>query len=160
MIGSRRKNPANPTIFRARASGPTSTFGAAPGRLALPAARCYVGRRKYGEFFMKASFMRAFLTRALSLAAAIMFLASPALAQIPKLNLLQDTKPAKTQEEKDAESAQEKAYKDSLKKIPDAKAPSDPWGTVRSTDTPAKSASSGKSKAKTGTATGTGTSAN
>ena len=109
---------------------------------------------------MKASFMRAFLTRALSLAAAIMLLASPALAQIPKLNLLQDTKPAKTQEEKDAESAQEKAYKDSLKKIPDAKAPSDPWGTVRSTDTPAKSASSGKSKAKTGTATGTGTSAN
>jgi hypothetical protein len=104
---------------------------------------------------MKAVFMRAFFVRALGLAAAIIFLASPALAQVPKLNLLQD-KPAKTQEEKDAESAQEKAYKDSLKKIPDAKAPADPWGTVRGPDAPAKSASSSKPKAKTGT----GTSAN
>jgi hypothetical protein len=105
---------------------------------------------------MKALFMRAFLTRALSLAAAVVLLASPALAQIPKLNLLQDNKPSKTQEEKDAESAQEKAYKDSLKKIPDAKAPADPWGAVRSTDAPAakapaKSASSSRPKAKTGT---------
>jgi hypothetical protein len=105
---------------------------------------------------MKALFMRAFLTRALSFAAAVMLLASPALAQIPKLNLLQDNKPSKTQEEKDAETAQEKAYRDSLKKIPDAKAP-DPWGAVRSTDAPAakapaKSASSNKPKAKTGTA--------
>ena len=111
---------------------------------------------------MKALFTRALLTkalftRALGLAAAIMLSASPALAQVPKLNLLQDNKPAKTQEERDAESAQEKAYKDSLKKIPDAKAPADPWGTVRSPDAPAaKSASSSKSKAKTGTA-GTGT---
>ena len=89
--------------------------------------------------------------KALRLAAAIMLLASPALAQIPKLNLLQD-KPGKTQDEKDAESAQEKAYKDTLKKIPDAKQSSDPWGSVRS-DTPAapaKSASSAKPKAKTG----------
>ena len=105
---------------------------------------------------MKALFTRALFTRALGLAAAIMLLVSPALAQIPKLNLLQDNKPAKTQEEKDAKSAQDKAYKDSLKKIPDAKAPSDPWGTVRSPDAPAKSASSSKSKAKTGAA-GTGT---
>jgi hypothetical protein len=97
---------------------------------------------------------REFSMRALRLAAAIMLLASPAFAQIPKLNLLQDNKPAKTQEEKDAESAQEKAYKDSLKKIPDQKAPSDPWGTVRS-DAPAsssaKSVSSTKSKTKSGT---------
>ena len=90
--------------------------------------------------------------KALRLTAAIMFLASPAFAQVPKLNLLQDNKPAKTQEEKDAESAQEKAYRDSLRKIPDAKPPADPWGTVRSTDAPAaKSASSSaKAKAKTG----------
>jgi len=89
--------------------------------------------------------------RAVRLAAAIMLLASPAFAQIPKLNLLQD-KPGKTQEEKDAEAAQDKAYRDSLKKIPDAKPSADPWGGVRS-DTPAapaKSAST-KSKAKTGT---------
>jgi hypothetical protein len=112
---------------------------------------------------MRALFMRAFVVRALSLAAAIMLLASPALAQIPKLNLLQDNRPTKTQEEKDAESAQEKAYKESLKKIPDAKAPSDPWSTVR-TDAPAaapaKSASSSKPKAKSGTTANSGASAN
>ena len=120
---------------------------------------------------MKTSFVRAFFARAsfvrgLRLAPAIMLLASPALAQMPKLNLLQDNKPAKTQEEKDADSAQEKAYRESLKKIPDAKPPADPWGIVRSTDAPAKSqaksasssASSTKSKAKSGTAS-TGTSA-
>ena len=90
--------------------------------------------------------------RALRLAAAIMLLASPAFAQIPKLNLLQD-KPGKTDDEKNAEAAQDKAYRDSLKKIPDQKAPSDPWGSVRSDtpSSPAKSASSAKSKAKTGT---------
>ena len=58
--------------------------------------------------------------KALRLAAAIMLLASPAVAQIPKLNLLQDNKPAMTPDEKAAEDAQQKAYKDSLKKIPDA----------------------------------------
>jgi hypothetical protein len=79
-----------------------------------------------------------------------MLLASPAFAQIPKLNLLQD-KPGKSDDEKAAEAAQEKAYKDSLKKIPDQKAPADPWGTVRSdapAASPSKSASSSKSKAK------------
>ena len=91
--------------------------------------------------------------RALRLAAAIVLLASPAFAQVPKLNLLQD-KPSKSEDEKNAEAAQDRAYKDSLKKIPDQKAPADPWGTVRSGDTPAaKSASTTKSKAK-------GTSAN
>ena len=84
--------------------------------------------------------------KAVRLAAAIMLLASPAFAQIPKLNLLQD-KPGKTQEEKDADAARDKAYKDSLKKIPDAKASSDPWGTVRS-DTP--KAATAKSRTRTG----------
>ena len=89
--------------------------------------------------------------KAVRLAAAIMLLASPAFAQIPKLNLLQD-KPSKTEDEKNAEAAQEKAYKDSLKKIPDQKAPADPWGGVRSDapPAPAKSASTAKSKAKAG----------
>jgi hypothetical protein len=87
------------------------------------------------------------------MAAVIMLVASPALAQIPQMNLLQDNKPAKSQEEKDAEAARDKAYRDSLKKIPDAKAPADPWGNVRSTDTPkapAKAASSAKPKTKSG----------
>jgi len=77
------------------------------------------------------------------LPASIMLLASPALAQIPPVNLWQDNKPPKSQEERDAESARDKAYKDSLKKIPDAKQPADPWGGVRSdTAAPAKSTSS------------------
>ena len=87
------------------------------------------------------------------LAAAIILLSSPAFAQVPPVNLLQDNKPAKSQEERDAESARDKAYKESLKKIPDAKAPADPWGNVRSSDAPktsAKSASSAKTKTKSG----------
>ena len=100
--------------------------------------------------------------RALRLAVAITFLTSPAFAQIPKLNLLQD-KPGKSQEEKDAEAAQDKAYRDSLKKIPDQKAPADPWGSVRSdapSSPPARSASSAKSKAKSGTSASGGASPN
>jgi hypothetical protein len=88
--------------------------------------------------------------KAVRLAAAIMLLASPAFAQIPKLNLLQD-KPSKTDDEKATEAAQDKAYKDSLKKIPDQKAPADPWGSVRSdapAAAPSKSVSTSKSKAK------------
>jgi hypothetical protein len=87
--------------------------------------------------------------------AVIVLLASPAFAQstTPSLNLLMDNKPAKSQEEKDAEAARDKAYQDSLKKIPDAKPPADPWGNVRSTDAPkapAKAAASAKPKTKTG----------
>ena len=43
----------------------------------------------------------------------------------------------------------EKAYKESLKKIPDAKTSSDPWGTVRSNDAP-KTAAPAKPKTQTG----------
>jgi len=92
--------------------------------------------------------------RVFRIAAAVVLLASPAFAQIPPVNLLQD-KPGKTQEEKDAEAVRDKAYQDTLKKIPDAKAPADPWGNVRSTETPkapAKAATSAKPKTKTGTA--------
>ncbi len=91
--------------------------------------------------------MKVFIT-----AVVIALLVSPAYAQIPPLNLIQD-KPGKTQEEKDADAAREKAYKESLKKIPDAKAPADPWGNVRS-DTPKtadKATAPAKSK-KTGSA--------
>ena len=91
--------------------------------------------------------------RIFRLAAAIILLASPAYAQIPPVNLLQDNKPAKSQEERDAESARDKAYKESLKKIPDAKAPADPCGNVRGPDSPkasAKSESSAKTKTKSG----------
>jgi hypothetical protein len=58
-------------------------------------------------------------------------LAGPAYAQMPNLNLLQDG-PSKTPEEKAAEAEREKAYKETLKKIPDAKTANDPWGGMRS----------------------------
>ena len=78
----------------------------------------------------------------------------PARAQgLPPINLLADG-PGKSQEEKDAEEARDKAYKETLKKIPDAKVSSDPWGSVRSTDAPktppAKTTASAKPKSKTG----------
>ena len=87
------------------------------------------------------------------LAAVFALLTGPAYAQMPNINLMPQVKTL-TPEEKEQEAAQQKAYRDSLKKIPDAKAPNDPWGTVRSTDTPktspAKTAS--PAKPKTGSA--------
>lgn len=57
-------------------------------------------------------------------------LAGPAYAQMPNLNLLQEG-PGKTPEEKAADAEREKAYKETLKKIPDAKSSNDPWGGMR-----------------------------
>jgi hypothetical protein len=73
--------------------------------------------------------------RVFRIAAAFALLTGPAYAQLPPINLLADT-PSKTPDQIEQEAAQQKAYKDSLRKIPDAKASSDPWGNVRSTDTP------------------------
>ena len=73
--------------------------------------------------------------RMLSAAAVVMLLTVPAYAQTPNVNLMPELQ-SKSPEEKEADAIKEKAYKDSLRKIPDAKASSDPWGTVRSTDTP------------------------
>ncbi|MDU0960538.1 MAG: hypothetical protein E7A86_36115, partial [Bradyrhizobium sp.] len=50
--------------------------------------------------------------------------AVPAVAQMPNINLLADG-PSKTPEEKEAEAAREKAYKDTMRKIPDAKTSAD-----------------------------------
>jgi hypothetical protein len=86
--------------------------------------------------------------RVLGAAAMIALLAGPAFAQMPKMNLLQDL-PSKTQEEKDADAERDKAYKESLKKIPDAKTSSDPWGSVRTTDAP-KASAPAKPRTKTG----------
>lgn len=66
--------------------------------------------------------------------AAIIFalLAGPAQAQVmPNVNLMPDAK-SKTPEEKAAEEERDRAYKETLKKIPDAKASNDPWGGMRS----------------------------
>ena len=73
--------------------------------------------------------------RVLRAAAVFALLVGPAYAQEPPhINLMPELA-SKTPEEKEADEARDKAYKESLRKIPDAKASSDPWGAVRS-DTP------------------------
>lgn len=73
--------------------------------------------------------------RILGAAAVIVLLTGPAHAQTPNINLIPELQ-SKSPEEKEAEAVREKAYRESLKKIPDAKASSDPWGNVRGADTP------------------------
>jgi hypothetical protein len=89
---------------------------------------------------------------------------TPARAQgeAPHLNLIADA-PSKTPDQVEAEQAREKAYKESLRKIPNHKASNDPWGGVRSdapkaapaAKTPGTNTSSAKSKVKTEAKTGT-----
>jgi len=82
----------------------------------------------------------------------IALFAGPAFAQdsgSPHINLLADG-PAKTPEEIEKAKEVERAYKDTLKTIPNATGPSDPWGNVRSEGQPKASA---KSKAKAATHT-------
>ena len=76
----------------------------------------------------------------------------------PHVNLMADG-PSKTPDELEAEQQRNQAYKDSLKKIPDAKGSNDPWGGVRTSDAPKtvqpktvqpKTAASAKPKSKTG----------
>jgi hypothetical protein len=83
--------------------------------------------------------------RMLSAAVVVVLLTVPAYAQTPNINLMPEFQ-SKTPEEKEQDAIKEKAYKDSLRKIPDAKASSDPWGNVRSTDTPKAAAAPKKSK--------------
>jgi hypothetical protein len=101
----------------------------------------------------------------LRVAAVMTLMIGPAYAQMqtPTINLLADG-PSKTPDEIEADQAKEKAYQDTLRKIPDAKASNDPWGGVRSSDasktsadkTPAaktptsKTAAAAKAKVKTG----------
>jgi hypothetical protein len=95
--------------------------------------------------------MRVFGPSIVGAAAAIALLAGPAHAQMqtPNINLMPELQ-SKSPEEKEQEAIKEKAYKESLKKIPDAKTSNDPWGGVRSADTPKAAASPAKPKAKTG----------
>ena len=89
--------------------------------------------------------------RILSAAVMMVLLTAPAYAQMPNLNLMPEVS-TKTPEEKEQDAIKDKAYKESLKKIPDSKAASDPWGTVRSNDTPKAAA---PAKPKTGSAANT-----
>jgi hypothetical protein len=96
----------------------------------------------------------------LRVAAVMALMIGPAYAQMqtPSINLLADG-PSKTPDEIEADQAKQKAYQDTLKKIPDAKVSNDPWGGVRSSEasktptakTPAsKTAAAAKAKVKTG----------
>ena len=90
--------------------------------------------------------------RVFRIAAVMALLTVPAYAQAPNINLIPELQ-SKTPEEKEQEAAQQKAYKESLKKIPDAKTSSDPWGNVRSVDTPktsTKTSAPAKPRTKTG----------
>jgi hypothetical protein len=67
-------------------------------------------------------------------------LAAPAAAQMPGqgetgpgINLMNNGSHRKTLEEWQDEQDREKAYKSGMKKIPDQKVKSDPWGAVRTT---------------------------
>jgi hypothetical protein len=83
---------------------------------------------------------------------------APAQAQMgggsdgPHINLLNDA-PSKSPDEIEADKAKEKAYKESLRKIPEAKVSNDPWGGVRSDApkaAPAAKTSTAKSRSRTG----------
>ncbi|HMM88615.1 hypothetical protein [Bradyrhizobium sp.] len=86
--------------------------------------------------------------RMLSAAAVVVLLTVPAYAQTPNINLMPEVQ-SRSPEEKEQDAIKDRAYRDSLKRIPDAKASSDPWGTVRSNDAP-KAAAQPKAKTKTG----------
>jgi hypothetical protein len=86
--------------------------------------------------------------RILSVAAVIVLLTAPAFAQMPQMNMMPEI-PTKTPEEREQDAIKDKAYKESLKKIPDAKTASDPWGTVRNNEAP-KAAAPARPKTKTG----------
>lgn len=81
-------------------------------------------------------------------AALFVLLTGPAYAQMPNINLLAD-QPGKTEEQIQKEKAQQKAYQDTLKSIPDAKASNDPWGGVRSEAPKSASRSASKSASRT-----------
>jgi hypothetical protein len=86
--------------------------------------------------------------RVFSAMVVIALLTVPAYAQIPNVNLIPELA-SKTPEEKEADAIKDKAYRESLRKIPDAKTSSDPWGTVRAVDAP-KTSAPAKPKTKTG----------
>jgi hypothetical protein len=84
--------------------------------------------------------------KVLRAAALLALLAVPAYAQSPTVNLMPEVK-TRSPEEKEQDAIADKAYRESLRKIPDAKAAADPWGTVRN-DAP--KAAVAKPRTKTG----------
>jgi hypothetical protein len=88
-----------------------------------------------------ASMARYVLHTVIAAAAVMTFLTAPAAAQanpmMPHFSLGGDTKRKLTPEEQQQQDQLDSAYAAAKKKIPDAKAPPDPWADVRSTPSPA-----------------------
>jgi len=109
-------------------------------------ARSFASRSARWYIFRK---FREHPMRILGAAAVIALLTGPAYAQMmPNVNLIPEVA-SKTPEEREQEATQQKAYRESLKKIPDAKVSSDPWGNIRSVDSP-KTSAPAKPRTKTG----------
>jgi len=87
--------------------------------------------------------------RLLSVALVLALLTGPAAAQM--MNLLPELK-SMTPEEREQDAIRQKAYRDSLRQIPDNKGSVDPWGAVRS-DAPKSAAPAKQPRTKTGNAT-------
>jgi hypothetical protein len=94
----------------------------------------------------------------LRVAAVMALVGGPAYAQMPNINLMPEVH-SKTPEEKAADEDRDKAYRESLRKIPDPKVSADPWGAVRSPDT-AKESTKTSTKTSTKPRTRTGSNAN
>jgi hypothetical protein len=85
----------------------------------------------------------ALLTGSAAMTSAL--LTGSAAAQAPSLNMPMggETKTL-TDEEKEKQAERERAYKDAIRKIPDQKANTDPWGNVRnSTESTSKQKKTG-----------------
>ena len=67
-------------------------------------------------------------------------------AQTPNINLMPDLK-SQTPEEKERDAETDRAYRESLRKIPNQSA-NDPWGNVRGTEAAAKPVAPKPPKAK------------
>jgi hypothetical protein len=97
------------------------------------------------QYLTSGDFRKELVMKVFRVAALVMLISGPAFAADdgPHINMMPGVV-SKTQEEKDADAVKDRAYRESLRKIPDAKASADPWGTVRA-DAP-KDASKDASK--------------
>src|SRR5690349_71142 len=105
---------------------------------ALKLRRCPLGDAAGAVIYRRETLQERLLgehvMRMLSVAVALVLLTAPAFGQTDMhINMIPDL-PTKSPEEKEQDAVREKAYKESLKKIPDSKSSSDPWGTVRNSD--------------------------
>src|SRR5436305_12164 len=93
---------------------------------------------------------REYPMRVFPVVAVVAMMAGPAHAQdSPHVNLMPEVV-HRSPEEKAADEERDKAYRESLRKIPDSKTSSDPWGGVRSDAPKTTVKSPAKPKTKTG----------